>query len=147
MKKKLNENAIINELRGESSYFPKEKAVEAPVLLKASIPQKPEKKPAKSMVHETTTPRYHDTTQPSPQDEMIEMVRRAVKRLGKEAATYRFTQEEKRALADIVYVYKGRGIKTSENEVTRISLNYLLEDYRQNGKDSLLAQIIERLNA
>jgi len=75
------------------------------------------------------------------------MVRRAVKRLGKEAATYRFTQEEKRALADIVYVYKGRGIKTSENEVTRISLNYLLEDYRQNGKDSLLAQIIERLNA
>ena len=38
--------------------------------------------------------------------------------LGKEAATYRFTQDEKRALSGIVYAYKEQGIKTSENEIT-----------------------------
>ncbi len=96
---------------------------------------------------EAKTPRYHATTQPSNQDSMVETVRKAVKQLGKEAATYRFTQEEKKSLADIVYSYKGTGIKTSENEITRISINYLVEDYRENGKNSILERVIDRLNA
>jgi hypothetical protein len=37
------------------------------------------------------------------QDIITESIRKAVRHLGKEAATYRFTQEEKKALADIVY--------------------------------------------
>lgn len=95
----------------------------------------------------TVIPRYHDTTIPSYQDGMIETIRKAVKQLGKEAATYRFTQEEKKSLGDIVYSYKGRAIKTSENEITRISINFLVEDYRENGKNSILARVLERLNA
>ena len=73
-------------------------------------------------------------------------VRRAVRTLGKEAATYRFTQEEKRALSSIVYAYKERGIKTSENEITRIALNYLIDEYRRNNTSSILARVLARLN-
>ena len=40
--------------------------------------------------HETTVSRYHDT--------IIELIRKAVKDCGKEAATYRFSTDEKKAL-------------------------------------------------
>ena len=69
-----------------------------------------------------------------------------MRQLGKEAATYRFTQEEKRALADIVYVYRNIGIRTSENEITRIALNVILEDYKESGEKSALAKVLRRLN-
>lgn len=94
----------------------------------------------------TVVPSYHGTVVPLNQDEIIEIIRKAVKHLGKEAATYRFTLEEKKALADVVYSYKGSGVRTSENELTRIAINFLVEDYRNNGENSILARVIERLN-
>lgn len=98
-----------------------------------------------------TVSRNHDTTAPvsteAPlDDDALETVRRAVRTLGKEAATYRFTQDEKRALASIVYAYKERGIRTSENEITRIALNYLIEEHRQNSTSSILARVLALLN-
>jgi hypothetical protein len=77
---------------------------------------------------------------------MVETVRKAVKEIGKEAATHRFTPEEKRAVLDIVYSYKGSGIRTSENEVARISINFILEDYKENGRNSLLDLVLRALN-
>ena len=99
----------------------------------------------------TTVPRNHDTATDTTvpdilPDDALELVRRAVRTLGKEAATYRFTQDEKRALSGIVYTYKERGIKTSENEITRIALNYLIDEYRRNSTSSILAQVLARLN-
>lgn len=99
----------------------------------------------------TTVSRNHDTAvdttvSDTPVDDALETVRRAVRTLGKEAATYRFTQAEKRALSGIVYAYKDRGIKTSENEITRIALNYLIDEYRRNNTSSILAQVLARLN-
>lgn len=88
--------------------------------------------------HATTVSRYHDT--------IIEAVRKAVKELGKEAATHRFTIEEKKALSDIIYTYKNRSIKTSENEITRIAVNYILSDYRESGKGSILNRVLQVLN-
>ena len=104
--------------------------------------------------HSTKLPRHrdtvvssnHDTMIPSNHDTTVETVRKAVKELGKEAATHRFTVEEKRAVLDIIYSYKNSGIKTSENEVARIAINYILEDYRQNGKNSILDQVLRALN-
>ena len=96
--------------------------------------------------HDTTIPFNHDTTAPLEND-LFETVRKSVKQIGKEAATHRFTLEEKNELADIEYTYKRQGIRTSENEITRIAINYFIEDYRQNGEQSLLAKILERLNS
>ena len=88
--------------------------------------------------HETMVSRYHDT--------IIELVRKAVKAFGKEAATHRFTMEEKKAIADIIYSYKNLGVRTSENEITRIAINYLINDYRENGENSVLDRALKALN-
>ena len=121
--------------------------------LKVSKAQKKQReKPTSSKTEklsnrDTTTPRNHDTTVSRYHDTIIELVRKAVKEFGKEAATHRFTVEEKRALADIIYSYKGQGIRTNENELTRIAINYLVNDYKENGKNSVLDRVLKALNA
>jgi hypothetical protein len=85
--------------------------------------------------HDTMVSRYHDT--------IIELVRKAVKELGKEAATHRFTEQEKKSLADIIYTYKNQGLRTSENEIARIAVNFIIEDYQQNGKESVLDKTLK----
>jgi hypothetical protein len=148
MKKKLNAELIKNELEG-SVFFPSsKKAVEKaePVIAPPAHESSP---------RDTTTPRHHDAMQPSNHDtaipqseeEIIEVVRKAVKQIGKEAATHRFTLEEKNLLADIEYTYKRQGIRTSENEITRIAINYFIEDYRKNGEQSILVKVLKSLNA
>jgi hypothetical protein len=94
---------------------------------------------------DTTVSRHHDTTTES-NDDCIEIVRKAVKPLGEKAATHRFTADEKEAIADIVYALKKKGITTSENEITRIAINYLVWDYKQTRQASILSRVLERLN-
>ncbi len=173
MKKRLNVDQIQSELRGGSAFFPGYKGggdsptapsqepepagaspgVDAPPHQDSHASPPP---PAQHTSdgdtmtprhHDTTIPRNHDTTTPGYDQEILEVVRKAVKQLGKEAATHRFTVEEKNHLAEIEYTYKRQGIRTSENELTRIAINYFLEDYRRNGEQSLLATILKRLNS
>lgn len=92
------------------------------------------------------TPRHHDTVIPRDQGDLTDMVRKAVKQFGKEAATHRFTLAEKNAIAEVVFAYRGKGIKTSENEMTRIAINYLILEHQQHGEKSILNQILEKLN-
>ncbi len=79
--------------------------------------------------------------------DLIERVRRRVRHFGKEVVYVRLTPEEKRQLAEIAYAYKTQDIRTSENEIGRIGLNWLLEDYHDNGANSVLAQVLAALNA
>lgn len=87
---------------------------------------------------DTVTPRNHDT---------IEQLRKSVKDVGKEAATHRFTEKEKRAIAEIVFSYGQTGYRTSENELTRIAINWLVLDYKANGESSVLHRVIKALNS
>lgn len=151
MKKKLNKATIMNELQGESSFFPYEEEPpvnEAPL----SLPARNEETSAETQERQRTdqepvVSRHHDTVIPPHQDELVESIRKAVKGLGKEAATYRFTQEEKRTLSNIVFEYKNKGIRTSENEITRIAINFLIEEFQLYGKQSILARVLDRLNS
>jgi hypothetical protein len=95
---------------------------------------------------DTMTPRNHDTTVSRYHDTIIEVVRKAVKELGKEAATHRFTPEEKKTIADILYAYNNRGLRTSENEITRIAVNFIIQDYKENGERSILDKTLKALN-
>jgi hypothetical protein len=95
---------------------------------------------------DTMTPSNRDTTVSRYHDTIIETVRKAVKGFGKEAATHRFTVEEKKAIADILYSYKNLGIITHENEVTRIAINFIINNYYQNGENSILDQVLKALN-
>jgi hypothetical protein len=167
-KKKLDTTGISQDLEGVVSLFAKQDrqpaATQNPVPSteeKSTSSLRDRKRPArneaakKSSNRDTKQPRHHETKQlsnhdakqPIDQAEMVETIRSAVKQLGEKAATYRFTAGEKKALADIVYTYKSAGLKTSENEITRIAVNYLIEDYRRNGQMSLLATVLERLKS
>jgi hypothetical protein len=79
--------------------------------------------------------------------DVVDTIRRAVKISGKEVSFTRLTPEEKAQLADIVYAYKRQGQKTTENEINRIALNYLLVDYHERGSESVLAQVLASLLA
>jgi hypothetical protein len=107
-----------------------------------------------SLHQSTKPPRHHDAMKPLyPEtntqhyvDALVAEIRKRVREFGKEAATYRLTEEEKRKLYDLVYRYKLKNIRTSENEITRIAINYILEDYQLNNKESILNRVIEALN-
>ena len=78
--------------------------------------------------------------------ELVGCIRKHVKETGKEATTHRLSVKERKALLEIVYHYKLQGIRTNENEIARISLNFLIQDYKERKQDSLLARVIAALN-
>ena len=80
-------------------------------------------------------------------DSMIGAIRKTVRSVGREVSFCRVTHEEKKRLMDVVYTYRRQGVKTSENEVKRIAVNFLLEDYQANGRASVLARVIDALLA
>lgn len=119
-----------------------------------AVPEPVQEERTQKVVKDTKQPSNRDTVVSRNQastivsdDDYVEAVRKAVKHLGKEAATYRFTADEKRALADIVYNLKTKGIRSSENELTRIAINYMVWEYRQSKQSSILSRVLERLNA
>lgn len=111
-----------------------------------SQPALDEVKEKGSSNRDTTTPRHHDTVIPRYRDTIFEQVRKAVREFGKEAATHRFTLTEKRAIADLIHTYRQRGIRTSENEITRIAINFVIKDHSENVKESVLEKVIKKLN-
>ena len=160
-KKNLNAAGLLNELKGNSSFFPvrqlepvKQKQP-SPIKERAVTPPQEKNEPPvpgtvipryRDTVIDTTIPSNHDTMIWQTEDEMLEAIRKSVKKVGKEAATQRLTLEEKQALDDIEYSYKRQGIKTSGNEIIRIATNYIVRDYRKNGENSILAKVLHRLN-
>lgn len=138
MVKKLNTKGVINELEG-SAYFSKKRAKSPTPQTKDIRVKKTKTKPRKQAIKLSS---YRDST-PS----TIENIRKSVKELGKEATFLRLTQEEKRELADIVYTYKRQAFRTSENEIVRIALRHLLEEHKENGKESTLNKVLEALKA
>lgn len=159
MKKIINTENIANELKGASLFFTQSTPPPAAEPIAQKRPIKKTEKPkqekvVKSASHDTVIPRYHDTTVSRHHDTTIpkvhgvtvEPIRKAVKEIGKEAATHRFTEAEKKEIADLIYTYKNQGIKTSENEITRVAVNFVMEDFRVNGENSVLHKILEALN-
>src|SRR5687768_1117406 len=126
----------IEEIKPAKKVVRKKEKVEQPSNRDTTIPRN----------HDTTVSRYHDTTTPRIHGVLIDLVRKAVKEFGKEAATHRFTTAEKKEIADLIYTYKNQGIKTSENEITRIAVNFIMEDYKENGENSVLHKILQALN-
>ena len=85
------------------------------------------------------------------QDDTIETIRKTVKQVGKDTLFVRLTPDEKHRVTSVVYafneMYRGESRKTSENELGRIGINFLLEDYKANGEQSILAKVLAALNA
>lgn len=57
---------------------------------------------------------------------------------------YRFAEDEIDALRDMEYELEvQRGIKVTRNDIVRLALNNLIEEYRQRGNDSLLVEVFK----
>jgi hypothetical protein len=144
MSKKLNIGSITNELTEGSAFFrphkPQPPKIEAkppppPAIIKPNKQEGNEDSRKASILASTLANKT-----------AIEAIRKSVKHPGKEVTFVRLTNKEKEQLGDIVYTYKKQGIKTSENEIARIGLNQLVEDYKTNGQNSTLAKVLKALN-
>lgn len=89
----------------------------------------------------------HDSTLVQLDADTVESIRQVIKAPGREVSFVRLTPEEKAHLSDIVYTYKRQGQKTSETEINRIAINYLLLDYHEHGEQSVLARVLAALRA
>ena len=89
-------------------------------------------------------PRHHATTVASYQDTMVTTIQTNLMEIGKEAATYRLTLNEKKKIAEIVYSLKMKNIRITENAIMRIALNALLYDYEKDKSKSILKNYIQR---
>lgn len=113
----------------------------------ATVKPRSEKKDVvDTSMHASNNANMQAYNQPLINEAIIETIRRAVKDVGKDSATYRFTPEEKKALLELSFSYKMQGYKTSENELSRIAINFLLEDHRQNGRNSVLQRVLDALS-
>jgi len=88
-------------------------------------------------------PHHHATAAASDQDTMAATIQTNLMEIGKEAATYRLTRNEKKKIAEIIYSLKVRNIRITENEIMRIALNALLYDYEKDKSKSILKHYIQ----
>lgn len=107
---------------------------------KQSEPQKP------ARTTSSKNDRYYDSNLSSDQIAMFAQIRKAVRARGTEQSIHRLSPQEKRDLKDIVYAYDTQGIRTSEVELTRIALNFLIADHKEHGRGSILAKVLSSLN-
>ena len=152
MKKQLPTDGIANELTGSSVFFANgQPAAETqPHTVAPAVDTDHASRPGSN--HAPTVAGNHATVPPSDESgadqtgDDLESIRQVVKQVGKEAATYRLTREEKQQLGELVYRYGQQGYRTSENEITRIAINWLLRDQRSRGPQSVLAQLLDALH-
>ena len=58
---------------------------------------------------------------------------------------FRYTDQELTTLADVLYdVGKRHRVKVSKQDIARLGLNAVLQDYQERGDDSLLAELVRR---
>ena len=114
---------------------------------KDTKPAQPTPPPPQSSSHDVMPSHNHDITMARYDDRLIEDIRKAVKVVGREPGTIRLTEHEKSQLIDIIYTLSRQGSRTSENELYRIAVNYLSEDWRQHGKESVLARVLAALRS
>ena len=145
-KKKLNIDSITNELQN-SAFFGSQSSPTSPEIeedkpkvedLIVNTEGKEKKHDNLDTNDDIVISRYQETT--------IERIRKIVKVIGKETTPLRLTPIEKEQLSDIVYSFKKKGIRTSENEINRIASNLLILDYKQNKDKSILTKVLEALN-
>jgi hypothetical protein len=162
MKQKLDTSGVMNELRGQSVFFPTQaekspsehaaEAVEPTEFAPLPANQQTGKEADQQVSNQS---RLQDSTIASKlastlasQPDIIETIRKIVKNPAKEEVLYiRVTKEEKNQLGDIEYTYDRQDIETSANELGRIAVNFLIADYKANGEHSILAKVLTALHA
>lgn len=67
----------------------------------------------------------------------IAKIARIIRKKGTNASTYRFTSSEKQSLLKIIYKFRRQEIKITENDIVRIAINFLIENFETEKEDFL----------
>ncbi len=168
MPKKLDDSVIVDELRESSLFFPPGQhrrtspagspgeGLDRPKPQTSAAPSP--RKARRAGGPETPQVGEGSTEAPAPQEpssngalplapaSVVAQIQRSVQQVGSKPITGRLTAEEKQALDEFLYTIKQAGIITSGNEVARIALQLVIEDYRRRGKSSTIAKILTLLH-
>lgn len=108
---------------------------------KASMP---ESKTAR--LQESKTARHAEVAPGEPQSSaVLRTLREALLEEHPVNNTFRYSQESLDALRDVVYELEvKRGLKTSRNDIMRLGLAWIVDDYRANGANSLLVAVLKK---
>jgi len=112
--------------------------------------QDKEQSSATKLPSEQTTklPKKHKSSLGNESPRYVEDVRVVVKEVGRENSPLRLTANENTMLEDSIYDIKRTfGLRTDKTEVERIALNYILNDYQENGEQSILVAIVRKLRS
>jgi hypothetical protein len=143
MSKKLNTDQIRQDLEG-SAFFPNGQTG------KERTPPEPtqdSKHASKQASKQASTLASKPTKGAAPMlpQEWLTAIRKTVRVPGREVTYVRLSSEEKARLFEVVSTYKLQGHKITETEISRIAVNFILEDYRAHGEQSILAQALAAL--
>ncbi len=144
MKKVLKTDMIKDELAG-SVFFPQQEARPDKAVSQPQTSSEPGSRAAPASELASKHASSHASTLAF--ETILQSISKTLRLLGKEVIYVRPTAEEKTQIKNIVYTYARQGIKTSDNEIGRIAINYLLKDYEVNGAESVLAKILKDLPA
>jgi len=104
MKKRLDATNIVNELRGQSVFFPQ-----------AEHKPHAQERPPKTTPHSVQASNNASKLASTLAVEMdVATIHKTLKFIGKEVLYVRLTQEEKNQVADIEYTYQRQGMKSAE---------------------------------
>ena len=145
MPKQRYPNQVLSELSESRFFHPENRSQDTPQEdLETTLPPEIGQAPATNTVVEDDASR-HASRLALTQEEMIQRIRKTLRRTGKEVSFVRLTEAEKTQLKEIVYKYNLEGRRTSETEINRIAVNYMLEDYKLFGESSILARVLAAL--
>jgi hypothetical protein len=164
MKKKIDVSQVASSLRGESVFFPikngkpatdqagkpRENGVPHRELVSPAPKTQEEKKPDGSTNTRTDAnvhTRTHARIDASTRSDLTEsLYRKLQQKHHLSSYTFRYRLEELEALRKLDEKFeKSHPNKMSKNDLVRIGVNWLLEDYEQNGETSMLARILVRM--
>lgn len=77
----------------------------------------------------------------------VETIRLAIKEVAKETTSYRLHEKEKECLEDMLYELRHQKTKSNENEIMRIALNFIINDYQNNGDNSIVVKTLRHMRS
>jgi hypothetical protein len=143
MSKKLNTDQIRQELEG-SAFFPNDRTGQESAPPEPTRDSKQASKRASKQASTLASSHQKGDALVLPQATLT-AIRKTVRVPGREVTYVRLSSEEKARLFEVVSTYKLQGHKITETEISRIAVNFILEDYRAHGEQSILAQALVAL--
>ncbi len=81
----------------------------------------------------------------APADPLDDLVRRLAEKQHQASSTFRYRSDELTELDAVFAEVKQAHRTISKNDIVRLGLAWLLDDYRRNKDDSVLAQVLARM--